>query len=120
MDLSGDSERLYSVQRYSPPPQVTGMEFIDLRRFNDEGGSMTELGRLAANGLIIAQNFTVAQINYSVVEPGAIKAFHLRRRQTDFWFVPPEDKMLRVLVDWRCRRGRVSAVGGGPPAMTLH
>jgi dTDP-4-dehydrorhamnose 3,5-epimerase-like enzyme len=53
------------------------VEFIDLRRFNDEGGSMTELGRLAANGLIIAQNFTVAQMNYSVVEPGAIKAFHL-------------------------------------------
>jgi dTDP-4-dehydrorhamnose 3,5-epimerase len=101
MNLSPDAERLCFVQRYSPRPQITGVEFIELRRFNDEGGSMTELGRLAANGLMGAQNFTVAQINYNVLEPGAIKAFHLHRRQTDIWFVPPEDKMLLVLVDVR-------------------
>ncbi len=101
MDLSADAERLFSVQRYSPRPQIAGVEFVDLRRFNDEGGSVTELGRLAANGLLGAQNFSVAQITYSVVEPGAIKALHLHRRQTDIWFVPPEDKMLLVLVDVR-------------------
>ena len=30
-----------------------------------------------------------------------IKAFHLHRRQTDVWFVPPEDRVLLVLVDTR-------------------
>jgi dTDP-4-dehydrorhamnose 3,5-epimerase len=35
------------------------------------------------------------------VEPGVIKAFHVHRRQTDVWFVPPGDKMLLVLLDVR-------------------
>ncbi len=35
------------------------------------------------------------------MQPGAIKAFHLHRRQTDVWFVPPEDRILMVLVDMR-------------------
>jgi len=30
------------------------------------------------------------------MDPGVIKAFHLHRRQTDVWFVPPGDRMLRV------------------------
>lgn len=64
MDLSADAERLFSVQRYSPRPQITVVEFVDLRQYSDEGGSMTELGRPAANCLMRAQNFTVAQINY--------------------------------------------------------
>jgi dTDP-4-dehydrorhamnose 3,5-epimerase len=45
--------------------------------------------------------FEVRQINYSEMEPGAIKAFHVHRRQTDVWFVPPGDKMLLVLLDVR-------------------
>jgi dTDP-4-dehydrorhamnose 3,5-epimerase len=32
-----------------------------------------------------------------------IKAFHLHRRQTDVWFVPPGDKMLVVLLDVRAQ-----------------
>ncbi|MFT5155363.1 MAG: hypothetical protein ACI841_005375, partial [Planctomycetota bacterium] len=36
----------YGVQDYSGQPQIEGVEIIPLRRFNDDGGSMTELGRL--------------------------------------------------------------------------
>jgi len=43
----------------------------------------------------------VRQINYSEVEPGTIKAFHVHRLQTDVWFVPPGDKILLVLLDVR-------------------
>jgi dTDP-4-dehydrorhamnose 3,5-epimerase len=42
-------------------------------------------------------------VNYSELEPGAIKAFHLHKRQTDVWYVPPCDKLLLVLHD--CRKG---------------
>ena len=45
--------------------------------------------------------FECKQINYSEMDPGVIKAFHVHRRQTDVWFVPPGDKMLLVLVDVR-------------------
>jgi dTDP-4-dehydrorhamnose 3,5-epimerase len=43
----------------------------------------------------------VRQVNYSEMEPGAIKAFHMHFRQTDVWYVPPCDKLLLVLHDCR-------------------
>jgi dTDP-4-dehydrorhamnose 3,5-epimerase len=44
------------------------------------------------------------------MDPGVIKAFHLHRRQTDVWFVPPGDKMLLVLVDVRAGSRTENAV----------
>ncbi len=74
---------------------------IQLRRFNDDGGSMTELGRLDGGLHKDLPGFEVRQINYSVVEPQAVTAFHLHERQTDVWCVPPSDKLLLVLADVR-------------------
>jgi len=42
-------------------------------------------------------------MNYSEMEPGVIKAFHMHHRQTDVWYVPPCDRLLLVLHD--CRSG---------------
>ena len=38
---------------------------------------------------------------FSTLDPGIIKAFHLHKQQRDVWFVPPEDRVLLVLVDVR-------------------
>ena len=62
---------------------------------------MTELGRLQGGVHAQLPGFEVVQINYSVLEPQAIKAFHLHDRQTDVWYVPPSDKMLLILGDVR-------------------
>ena len=35
----------YSIQDYSPVPMIEGVEIVNLRRFNDDGGAMTELAR---------------------------------------------------------------------------
>lgn len=91
----------YSKQDYSPNTPIEGVEIVQLRRFNDDGGAMTELGRLSSGQLAGLEGFEVKQINYSVVEPLATKAFHLHQRQTDVWYVPPSDKMLLVLADVR-------------------
>ncbi|HED66734.1 MAG TPA: dTDP-4-dehydrorhamnose 3,5-epimerase [Planctomycetes bacterium] len=91
----------YGVQDYSPKTRIEGVEIHELRRFNDDGGSMTELGRLDDGSLQALEGFDVRQINYSVMDPLAIKAFHLHRRQTDVWFVPPSDKILLCLGDVR-------------------
>ncbi len=91
----------FGVQDYSPQPSIEGVEVIPLRRFNDDGGAMTELGRLDQGVHQLANGFTARQVNYSVMEPGVIKAFHLHRHQTDLWFVPPSDKILLVLADVR-------------------
>lgn len=91
----------YSVQQYGPATPIEGVEVVQLRRFNDDGGSMTELGRFTGGEHADLPGFEARQVNYSLVEPGAVKAFHLHRRQTDVWFVPPESKLLVVLGDVR-------------------
>ncbi len=99
--FNADAETAYGKQDYAAQPAIEGVEFVQLRRFNDDGGAMTELGRLDEGLHADLPGFTVRQINYSVVEPLAIKAFHLHRRQTDVWYVPPSDKLLLVLADVR-------------------
>lgn len=97
----------YGVQDYAPKTPIDGVEIVELRRFNDDGGAMTELGRLTEGQHAQLAGFTVRQVNFSVLEPLAVKAFHLHKRQTDVWFVPPSDKMLLVLAD--CRAGSPTA-----------
>ncbi len=101
MNLSPNAKRAFSVQSYGAAPAIEGVQLIDLKRHHDDGGAMTELGRLVNGSHEGVSGFTVRQVNYSEVEPGAIKAFHLHMRQTDIWFVPPSDRVLVVLVDVR-------------------
>jgi dTDP-4-dehydrorhamnose 3,5-epimerase len=101
MDLTPPAKRAFQTQSYAPAPGIDGVELVELRRHADDGGSMTELTRLhdgVADGLA---GFTVRQVNFSEVEGGVIKAFHLHTRQTDVWYVPPSDRMLVVLLDVR-------------------
>lgn len=93
----------YSVQDYGGRVAIDGVQIVELKRFNDDGGAITELGRLTAGLHAQLPGFEVKQVNYSEVEPGAVKAFHMHHRQTDVWYVPPCDKLLLVLHD--CRRG---------------
>jgi len=101
MDFSPAAKRAFQIQSYGPSPRIDGVEIVELKRFADDGGSMTELARLTEGYPEALAGFTVRQINYSEVEPGAIKAYHLHQRQTDVWYVPPSDRMLLVLLDVR-------------------
>ena len=101
MKLSSDAESIYRLQSYGKDSPIEGVAVAPLRRFHDEGGAMIELLRLEVDRPPGLEGFEPAQLNYSTLEPGTIKAFHLHRRQTDVWFVPPEDRVLLVLVDVR-------------------
>jgi len=101
MRLNDEAQRAYTVQDYAARPAIQGVELVDLKRFTDDGGNFTELGRLGKGVHSAFPGFEVRQINYSELEPGAIKAFHIHRTQTDVWFVPSGDKMLLVLLDVR-------------------
>ncbi len=101
MSLGEDAKRAFSLQDYSPAPDIDGVQVVDLKRLHDDGGAFTELGRLHGGLHAAFPGFEVKQINYSEMDPGVIKAFHLHRRQSDVWFVPPGDKMLLVLLDVR-------------------
>jgi dTDP-4-dehydrorhamnose 3,5-epimerase len=101
MSLHEDAKRAFFVQQYGPAPSIDGVEVVEIKRFHDDGGAFTELGRLDGGVHAAFPGFEVKQINYGEIDPGTIKAFHVHRRQTDVWFVPPEDKMLVVLLDVR-------------------
>ena len=101
MDLNSEAASKYRLQDYGERPSIAGVSVVDLRRFNDDGGSMVELLRISdatAEGL---DGFRPAQVNYSCLQPGVVKAFHVHRKQTDVWFVRPEDRVMLVLVDVR-------------------
>jgi dTDP-4-dehydrorhamnose 3,5-epimerase len=99
--FSDSAVKRYAVQDYEPKRTIEGLEIVQLKRFNDDGGSMTELARLDDGKLKGLAGFKALQVNYSVMEPLAIKAFHLHKRQTDVWYVPPSDKVLLVVADAR-------------------
>lgn len=99
--FSDSAQKTYAVQDYKPKRAIEGLEIVPLKRFNDDGGSMTELVRLEGGMVQGLKGFQALQVNYSVMEPLAIKAFHLHKRQTDVWYVPPSDKLLLVVADMR-------------------
>ena len=101
MKFNEHAESLYCRQDYGLRPPIEGVTLLELRRFNDDAGSMTELCRLSGGRIADLPGFTAAQVSYSVLHPGATKAYHLHKKQTDVWFVPPEDRMLLVLGDVR-------------------
>ena len=86
MEWSAQAKRVFAVQSYAPRPVIGGVAIIDLKRFADDGGSMTELARVADGMPQALPGFTLRQINFSEIEPGTIKAFHLHARQTDVWY----------------------------------
>lgn len=80
MELNDRAKAAYSVQDYGGNTPIEGVQIVDLRRFNDDGGSITELGRLNEGLHAQLDGFEVRQVNFSEVEPGAVKAYHLHRQ----------------------------------------
>lgn len=101
IELTDAAKRAFSVQDYSPAPVIQGVQLVELKRITDDGGSFMELARLQQGMAAALPGFECRQVNYSELDAGAIKAFHVHRRQTDVWFVPPGDKMLVILLDVR-------------------
>ena len=98
---SDETRKLFHLQSYGGAPAIDGVAVVSLTRHIDDGGSLTELLRLDGGQSPALPGFTVRQVNYSELEPGALKGFHLHARQTDVWYVPPSDRCLLVLVDVR-------------------
>lgn len=94
-------EQVARLQNYGEKSSIEGVGIIKLRRFNDDGGSFTELSRIEDGMFTEVPGFKIAQINFSDMVPQSVKAFHVHRRQTDVWFVPPDSKILLILVDLR-------------------
>lgn len=91
-----------STQSYGAGRGIEGVQTVDLRVFSDEGGDFCEVTRFLQDGsLQHFPGYRPAQISYSYIEPGAVKAWHLHRHQDDLWFVPPGTRLLVGLFDVR-------------------
>jgi dTDP-4-dehydrorhamnose 3,5-epimerase len=100
-DLDPERARGLTTQSYAKKPSIEGMRLVELRRFTEDAGSFAELLRLSGGQPDGIDGFDVKQVNYSDLEPGAIKAWHLHLQQEDLWVVPPVSKLLVGLVDMR-------------------
>ena len=101
MQLLNKYEKKARLQDYSGQTEIEGVNIISLNRFNDETGSFTELLRLDEGRTEALPNFNLKQINISKLDANKIKAFHVHKKQTDVWFVPPDSKILLLLADLR-------------------
>ncbi len=89
------------TQNYGAKGAIEGVKVIELKRFMDCGGSLSEIVRCAGGNPDGLPEFEIKQINYSQVLPGAIKAGHYHLNQDDIWFVPPTSHALVGLKDLR-------------------
>ena len=100
--IGPDYREHVTTQEYPKRTLIEGLQIIDLRMMLDDGGNFAELIRLDETGhLLQIPTFQVRQSSYSLVLPGAIKAFHLHYNQEDVWFIPPTDRILMGLLDAR-------------------
>lgn len=88
------SQHAIFTQSYNSP-SIPGVTITQLPLFQDEKGTFAEVFR--TSGL----KFDIKQCSHSVIEPGAIKAFHLHYKQTDLWYIPHNTKLLVCLADLR-------------------
>lgn len=123
-DIDSKYALLIGPQDYSSQERIEGVKFIELNNFPADDGSFIELGHLKKGIHAAVSGFEVKQINYSLMLPGAIKAWHIHYGQEDVWFVPSEDRLLVGLVDLRKKSKtngvKMRFVMGGGKARLLY
>jgi dTDP-4-dehydrorhamnose 3,5-epimerase len=106
-------------QSYAPRPPIAGVALGEMPVFRAADGLFAEVTRLDPDGQVQGlAGFRPVQWNWSLMEPGAIKAWHLHLGQDDLWIIPPSSSVLVGLVDLRRDSATVShsqrlALGAG-------
>jgi len=100
-DLHPDKSASLTTQEYGRKARIDGVRLESVGRFTEDGGSFSELLRLSEGKIALFPGFEVLQVNYSDMEPGVVKAWHVHFQQEDVWFVPPINKILVGLYDLR-------------------
>jgi dTDP-4-dehydrorhamnose 3,5-epimerase len=97
-EVRGDLAR----QSYAPQTPLAGVARGELPVFRSADGLFAELARVDDAGeLGGVDGFRPVQWNWSLLEPGAVKAWHVHLDQDDLWIVPPDTTVLVGLADLR-------------------
>src|SRR5574341_1855774 len=87
-DLIADAARDLARQSYASQPPIAGVVLDDVRVFSAPDGLFAELARLDGGRQVGGfPGFRPVQWNWSMLEPGAVKAWHLHLAQDDLWIV---------------------------------
>jgi dTDP-4-dehydrorhamnose 3,5-epimerase len=89
-------------QSYKSAQLISGVVVDDVPVFRSPDGLFTETVRLEPDGSVKGlPGFRPVQWNWSLLQPGAVKAWHLHVSQEDLWIVPPDATLLVGLADVR-------------------
>ena len=103
-----DAARDLARQSYALRPPIDGVMLGEVPVFRGPDGLFTETMRIDATHAVEGlPGFRPIQWNWSLLEPGAVKAWHVHLNQEDLWIVPPDSAVLVGLVD--LRRGSPTA-----------
>jgi dTDP-4-dehydrorhamnose 3,5-epimerase-like enzyme len=101
-DLLEDAARDLTRQSYAPRPAIAGVVLGEMPVFRSPDGLFAEVIRLDGDHQVQGlPGFRPIQWNWSVLEPGAVKAWHVHLGQDDLWIIPPDTALLVGLVDLR-------------------
>jgi dTDP-4-dehydrorhamnose 3,5-epimerase len=97
-----DAARDMTRQSYAPRPPIAGVVLGEVPVARGADGLFVELARVDADRQVEGvAGFRPVQWNWSLLEPGAVKAWHLHLDQDDLWLVPPDASLVVGLVDLR-------------------
>ena len=88
-------------QSYGSPAAIDGVRIDEARVHRGTDGAFAELLRTTDDGSEGVPGFRPRQWSWSLMEPGAVKAWHLHLAQDDLWIIPPDSQLLVGLVDLR-------------------
>ncbi len=95
-------QKKVTFQEYGKKKTIEGVQIVNINIMSATDGYFLELARLTDKGhLEQFPGFEVRQINFSVVEPGGIKGWHMHYKQEDLWYISPDSMVLVGLRDLR-------------------
>ena len=101
-DLLDDARPHLRRQSYAASPSIAGISLAEVPVARSADGLFAELARVDGEGSVQGLNgFRPVQWNWSLLQPGAVKAWHLHLDQEDLWIVPPDSTLLVGLADLR-------------------
>ena len=102
-DLVQEVRSHVSQQSYAPRSPISGVVLSEQPVFRGADGLFAEIARIdrADGGVQGLAGFRPVQWNWSLLQPGAVKAWHLHLRQDDLFLVPPVSTLVVGLVDLR-------------------
>jgi dTDP-4-dehydrorhamnose 3,5-epimerase len=101
-DLVEDARKVLRRQSYAPRQPIPGVALSEIAVSRSADGLFAEIARITeAGGVQGLEGFRPVQWNWSLLQPGAVKAWHLHLDQDDVFIVPPDATLLVGLADLR-------------------